>query len=200
MGRLVGALRRKHYGGVWHEARRIIVPLNKSVYVEFGGSLISGSGYVADEVIVPRQSLRPVLCMLQLPAMPGKVGTLMKTVTAERYLETLSFFDGSRGSSLPGQKEAAVTHLQGSMGVSEYPNMCKAVPNCSTAFDYQLDLSCVAVKKIIHFNGSDILGGTRQCQQNLWTASWKQLYFRYFSQRLLSFLTVGRSSRNLFLS
>lgn len=85
----------------------------------------------------------------------------------------MSFFDWSCESSLPGQMEAAVTHLHGKMCVSEYPNLCKAVPKLSPAFDYQLHLSQAAVRKTVHFSGIKILGGSRQCQEDLWTASWK---------------------------
>lgn len=99
-------------------------------------------------------------------------------VPAERCLGTLSFFGGSCGSSTPGQMGVVVTHLHGNMCVTGYPNLCKAVPGLSTAFDYQLDLSHAALKETIHFSGNKILRGSKQCQENLWTASWKQFYFK----------------------
>lgn len=93
----------------------------------------------------------------------------------ESCLGTISFFNGSPGSSQPGQTEATTRHFHGNMCL-EYPNLWKAVFILSTAFVYQLDLSQAAVKKTMHFSGSKIkiLGNSRQCQENLWTASWKQ--------------------------
>lgn len=86
-------------------------------------------------------------------------------------------FNGNPGSSQPGQTEAARRHFHGDMCL-EYPNPWKAVFILSTAFVYQLDLSQAAVKKNMNFSGSKIkiLGKSRQCQENLWTASWKQFY------------------------
>lgn len=179
MGRLVGGLEREHCWECFGVRQGVSSGLlNKPVHVEFGGSLISGQVYVANKRITPRQSPGSMLCLLQLPAMLHEEGALAKAIPAERCLETMCGFEWSCGSSLPGQTEAAVTHLHGNMRVSEYPHLCEAVPNLSTAFDHQLDLSHAAVKKTIYFSGSKILGGSRLCQENLWTAIWKLFYFK----------------------
>jgi len=112
MGRLVGGLERKHCWGCFDVRQDMSSGLlDKPVRVEFNGSLTSGRVCVANERVAPRQSLGSVLCLLQLPAVPGEVGALLKAVSAERCLRIVSFFDGSCGRSSPGQMEAAVTHL-----------------------------------------------------------------------------------------
>lgn len=173
--------------------------LNKPVRVEFGGSLINGQVYFAKH-IVPMQSLGSVLCLLQLPAMPGKEGALAKVVPVEGCLGTMSFFDGSCGSSPLGQTEAAVTHLRGNICVSEHPNLCKAGPNLSTAFDYQLDLSHAAVKKTIHFGGARSLGAAdsskKTCGQLVGNSSTSNSSCRNYP---FSF-DCCRSTRNPFFS
>lgn len=181
MGRLVGGLGREHCWGCFGVRQGVSSGLlNKRVHRNKLSTWIwwkfdQWPGLCCKQARCSQAELG-VCVVLAAAAGHARHGGGPQALPAEGCLWTMSFLGGSRGSSAPGQTEAAVTHLHGSMCVSEYPNLCKAVPNLSTAFDYRLDLSHAAVKKTIHFSG--IPGGSRQCQENLWTASWKQFYFR----------------------
>lgn len=148
------------------------------------------------------QSLGSVLHLLQLPAMLGEVGALTKPVPAERVFGDHVFFQWE-SCELTARVDGGCCDTCAWQYVRVWvPWLVQGSPQ---PFHHlwlpARSLHCTAVKETINFNGNKILGGSRQCQEHPWTASWKQFQLQIVLTGIaLSFLTAGTSTRNLCLS